>query len=49
LKGRNKTVLVVSHDQQYWMASDRLLHFHDGMVRELSREEVRSLVQIAVK
>jgi putative ATP-binding cassette transporter len=49
LKGRNKTVLVVSHDQQYWMASDRLLHFHDGMMRELSREEVRSLVQIAVK
>lgn len=49
LRARNKTVIVVSHDQQYWNASDRLLQFQDGMMRELSREEVRSLVQMAVK
>lgn len=49
LKARNKTILVVSHDQQYWNVSDRLIHFQDGMMRELSKEEVRSLVRMVVK
>ena len=49
LKEQNKTLLVVSHDQQYWMTADRLLNFQDGIVRELSKEEVKSLVSMAVK
>ena len=49
LKARNKVVLVVSHDQQYWNVSDRLIQFQDGTMRELSKEEVLSLVQRALK
>ncbi|MCB0564422.1 MAG: cyclic peptide export ABC transporter [Lewinellaceae bacterium] len=49
LKARNKTVFVVSHDQQYWNASDRLIQFQDGQMRELSREEVRFLVKMVTK
>lgn len=47
LKTRNKTVLVVTHDQQYWNACDRLVQFQDGLIRELSRKEIRALVEIA--
>ncbi|MCB0614597.1 MAG: ATP-binding cassette domain-containing protein, partial [Phaeodactylibacter sp.] len=46
LRARNKTVLVVSHDQQYWNVSDRLIHFQDGSIRELSREEVYYLASM---
>lgn len=49
LKSRNKTILVVSHDQQYWQVPDRLIDFKDGMMRELSKKEVNSLVSIALK
>ncbi|MCB0565100.1 MAG: cyclic peptide export ABC transporter [Phaeodactylibacter sp.] len=48
MKARNKTILVVTHDQQYWNACDRLIQFQDGMVRELSKQEVRTLVEMAV-
>ncbi|MEY3194620.1 MAG: hypothetical protein RIQ78_717 [Bacteroidota bacterium] len=46
LKRRNKTVLVVSHDQQYWMVPDRLLHFQDGMMHELTKAEVAALISV---
>ncbi|MCB0564423.1 MAG: cyclic peptide export ABC transporter [Lewinellaceae bacterium] len=49
LKARNKTILVVSHDQQYWSVSDRLIRFQDGMMWELSKVEVRSLVEKVLK
>lgn len=49
LKARNKVVLVVSHDQQYWGISDRLVHFQEGKLTELSQDEVHSLVQMASK
>ncbi|MEI6411728.1 MAG: cyclic peptide export ABC transporter [Bacteroidota bacterium] len=44
LKARNKTVIVISHDQQYWNVPDRLLQFQDGRMRELSKTEVVALV-----
>ena len=43
LKSRGKTVLVVSHDQQYWLVPDRLIQFQDGKARELSKAEVQLL------
>jgi putative ATP-binding cassette transporter len=46
LKRRNKTVLVVSHDQQYWLVPDRLLHFQDGVMHELTRSEVATLISV---
>ena len=49
LKKRNKTILAVSHDQQYWLVPDRMLHFQDGSIKELSREEMKSLVEMAIK
>ena len=49
LKAMGKTVFVVSHDQQYWLVADRLLHFQDGQLRELGKEEVRMLVSVGRK
>ncbi len=49
LKRRNKTILAVSHDQQYWMVPDRMLHFQDGMAKELTKAEMKSLVEMAIK
>ena len=49
LKARHKTILVVSHDQQYWHVADRLLQFKDGRMRELSTEEMNALTSIALK
>ncbi len=49
LKKRNKTILAVSHDQQYWLVPDRMLHFQDGEMKELTRSEMKSLVEMAVK
>ncbi len=49
LRARNKTILVVTHDQQYWSASDRLIQFADGQMRELSKEEVKSLVEMVLR
>ena len=46
LKGRGKTIFVVSHDQQYWLVPDRLLNFRDGQLRELGREEVAALMSL---
>ena len=49
LKIRNKTLLVVSHDQQYWTVADRILNFRDGVMYELTKEEVSSLKAIELK
>jgi len=49
LKKRNKTILAVSHDQQYWLVPDRMLHFQDGMAKELTKKEMKSLVEMAIK
>ena len=49
LKSGGKTVFVVSHDQQYWRAADRLIQFRDGAMHELTKEEVVSLAAITLK
>ena len=49
LKIRNKTLLVVSHDQQYWAVADRILNFRDGVMHELTKEEVSSLRTIELR
>lgn len=49
LKKRGKTILAVSHDQQYWLVPDRMIHLQDGQMKELSRKEMRTLVEMAIK
>lgn len=49
LKKRGKTLFVVSHDQQYWNVPDRMLQFQDGKMKELSKNEMKSLVEMAIK
>ena len=46
LKGRNKTVIVVSHDRHYWTVPDRLLEMDNGVIRELSKEEINTLLAL---
>lgn len=49
LKKRGKTILAVSHDQQYWLVPDRMIHLQDGQMKELNRKEMRALVEMAIK
>lgn len=49
LKSKGKTLLVVSHDQQYWSVADRILNFRDGVMREIAKEETASLLSIESK
>ncbi len=44
LKQRNKTVIVVSHDRHYWTVPDRIFEMEDGLIRELSKKEIESLL-----
>jgi len=46
LKDRNKTVIVVSHDRDYWSVPDRLLEMTNGQIKELSRKEIDSLLKL---
>lgn len=46
LKERNKTVIVVSHDQHYWTVPDRLLKMTNGSIREFSKEEIDTLLAL---
>lgn len=46
LKERGKMVIVVSHDRHYWTVPDRLLEMRNGQIRELSREEIDSLLAL---
>lgn len=46
LRARNKTVIVVSHDRYYWTVPDRLLEMANGKMRELTKEEIESLLKL---
>lgn len=46
LKDRVKTVIVVSHDRHYWTVPDRLLEMRNGSIRELTKEEIDSLLAL---
>lgn len=46
LTHRGKTVIVVSHDRHYWTVPDRLLEMVNGQIRELTKEEIASLVKL---
>ena len=46
LKERHKTVIVVSHDRHYWRVPDRIFEMEDGNIRELSKEEITSLLNV---
>lgn len=36
LKKKGKTLLIISHDQQYWKIADRILQFKDGKATEIN-------------
>lgn len=44
LKTKGKTLLVISHDQQYWKQAGRILHFLDGKLTELDVDTVNKTI-----
>jgi len=46
LRNRSKTVLVVSHDKQYWDVADRVLVLKDGKLSEYSDTQIDSILAV---
>jgi ABC-type lipoprotein export system ATPase subunit len=40
-----RTIILVTHNMEYLPLADHLLHIEDGMVKELSRESIKSATQ----
>ncbi len=43
LKARGRTLIVISHDEDYFFAADRVVHLSAGMVTRESAEELKFL------
>lgn len=46
LKGRGKTVIVITHDDAYFSCADRLIKLVDGCVETLHSEQVTAMVPL---
>ena len=43
LKGRNKAVVVISHDDRYFHFADRLVRFEDGQIIQQEVPDVQAM------
>lgn len=48
LKGRGKTVIVITHDDAYFSYADRLIKLVDGRVETLHSEQVTAIVPLQI-
>lgn len=46
LKGRGKTVIVITHDDAYFSCADRLIKVVDGRVETFHSEQVTAIVPL---
>jgi putative ATP-binding cassette transporter len=37
MRRRGRTLIVISHDDRYFGAADRVLHLHDGQIVEITQ------------
>ena len=41
LKAAAKTLVVISHDEEYYHVADRIVRLHDGLIAQDSHSEIR--------